>query len=603
MRVSFDPGTRDGRRLLAHELAHVVQQGSASYASAVIGRVPADDDDCATDTDKPPTPSNDEFRANGDLNDIRISIFLRQPFKLEPGSSGDAVGLVQRLLLNTVCAGIDRKALKAELAKEKFGTATRRAVQRFQRDHKDAIGRQLSNDGSVGPLTLGSMDEAIGLAPLRPARDPEGKGDCYGVAQDGPGQERILSTGEARITPVPGFFPSETVWELSNFDVARHFVKTEHRMFLRDPVVKAINAKPADKYTIRLIGEASTTAGQDFNKPLSEARAHCVRAALLEAGLDSETRLEPDVGYGETYAAVRRFLSGATPIDQVEDPTSRKVSIVLAAKISDECPPEAKTKASREFIARVACGNATMVRINIGDVSDERQPTYREFIWVHDPWSSGCVYNLGQTSVGYEPVVPALDFHLAIRDPDELDAPSEFTGGATFRFIPGYPRIFGDKNPFSIGLDGEWNPDSCAVPGSTTAGRLVPIGPVECDVVPAPPQGDCGEPPAEDCSDSSQNVACPQIQRHPRQRLGQHLQVFPVLAHSLLLRGYRRSCSWVPDHRPQGSTTFARLPLCRSLHFRDGGCGCGECAGKGSGQTDPIIYSRTDLELGFQSIH
>lgn len=498
----FAPATTEGRRLLAHELAHVVQQGMAGFASPVIGRAPADDDDCTADTGRPPVPSNNEFSTSKDLNDIRISIFLRQPFKLEIGDSGPAVGLVQRVLLNTVCAGINREVLKRELAKEKFGAATRSAVLHFQHDHTDAIGRPLSGDGSVGPLTLGAMDKALGIAPLPPALDPEGKGDCYGVALDGPGEPKILSPTEILASPVPEIIKGEAVWELWNFDVAKHFVKTEHRLFLRNVVVKEINAKPADQYSVQIVGEASTTAGQDFNLPLSEARAHCTREALLEAGLDSENRLEKDLGYGEEYTQVRRKLAGQTPIDQAEDPTARKVSIVLTPKGTDECNADVKTRASSQFIARVACGNATEVRVNIGDVSDISKPTYREFIWMHDPWKSGCSYELGNPASLFEPVVTGVDFHLALRDPDLLDAPTEFAGDAYFQYIPGYPRIFGNNNLYSIGLSGDWNPNSCGVPGSSTAGRLAPIGPVLCGHVPAPEEGECGEPPEEDCSDT-----------------------------------------------------------------------------------------------------
>jgi hypothetical protein len=508
----FSSATSDGRRLLAHELAHVIQQGQSGYATPgyappVIQRAPVDDD-CATDPAIPLKPSKDELAASEELNIVRASIFERRPVELQSGSSGPAVTLVQRLLLNTVCTGVDRKALKGELAAERYGAATRQAVKRFQREHTDAIGRPLDADGQVGPLTLGAMDEIVGLAPLPPARDPEGKGECYGVAEHGPGEARILSVTEARTTPVPGFFPSEAVWELSNFDIAKSFVKTEHRLFLRNVVVKEINAKRADKYLVRLIGEASTTAEQSFNLPLSKARAHCVRQALLEARLDSESRLEPDIGYGETYARVRRVLGGAVTLDEVEDRSARKVSIVLAARVppvSEECPPAVKTRASSQFTARVVCDSPMSVHVNIGDLSDPHQPTYREFIWMHLPGPAGCVFRAGPpppiTPV-FEWVKTDVDFHLASSDPDQINAPSEFIGGATHQANGANSRLVGDMNPFRIGFDGLWQPELCAKTPSQTVGWLEPIGPVKCGVVPPPPHGHCEPQREEECTDA-----------------------------------------------------------------------------------------------------
>jgi hypothetical protein len=540
----YAPQTTDGRHLLAHEVAHTIQQSAgqrpantvATRPSSLIVGAPGDrleaeadraadaalagaiprlgtsrghtpgqliqrsPDDCADDPDIPLTPSAKEFGSDDELNSVRASMFEWNTIDLRPGSTGPGVALVQRLLLNTVCTGVDRTALKSELAAEKYGSATRQAVRRFQRDHTDAIGRPLVDDGRVGPLALGAMDKSAGLAPQLPALDPEGTGDCYGVAKHGPGEAKILD--KADVPPFPGFFLSETVWEVSSFDIARHFVKTEHRSFLRDSVVKEINSKPADKYLVRLIGEASTTAGQSFNLPLSKRRAHCVRQALLEAGLDSESRLEPDIGLGETYAYVRRWLSGATPIDEFEDRSARKVSIVLAPRDTGPC---VKEQASSKFTARVVCGGPGLVRVNIGDISDPHAPTYREFIWVHLPWPPGCAFRAGPPppiEPFYEWVTTDVDFHLALGDPDQIYAPTEFSGPATHHANGADSRLVG-KNPFRMGFDGFWEPETCKDTPSETAGQLTPIGPVKCGLVPAPPHGDCdpGEKKKGPCTD------------------------------------------------------------------------------------------------------
>jgi uncharacterized protein DUF4157 len=515
----FAPGTDEGRRLIAHELTHVVQQSGAheirasrggehrevfpvssisTYVPLVIRRAPTDTDDCASDLNTPPKSSKGEFASDDDLNSVRESVFEWTPVELALGSRGPAVALIQRLLLNAVCAGVDRKALKRELAAQRYGSATRHAVKRFQKDHTDAIGRPLRDDGVVGPLVLGAMDESIGLAPQLPARDPEGTGDCYGVAKQGPGEVALLLPSQ--VPPLPGFLFSEEVWELSNFDIAKHFVKTEHRAFLRDTVVKEVNSKAADQYLVRLIGEASTTAGQTFNLPLSEARAHCVRKAMVEAGLD-DSRLEPDIDVGKRYAQIRRVMSKATPIDEVEDRAARKVSIVLAPRITAPC---IKGKASSKFTAYVACASLDTVRINIGDISDPQAPTYREFIWVHVPWPPGCEFRAGlpPPANSIEWVRTDVNFHLALGDPDQIYAPTEFSGPATHHAYGANSRLVGDKNPFLIGLGGRWEQDSCNLTPLQTPGQLTPIGPVKCGWVPPPPQGDCDtEKKEKECTD------------------------------------------------------------------------------------------------------
>ena len=82
--------------------------------------------------------------------------------------------------------GIDRAALLAERNDARFGPATRKAVQQYQRTHTDALGRPLDDDGRVGPLTLGAMDASLGLPVIPPALAPEGKGDpCDAQAAHG----------------------------------------------------------------------------------------------------------------------------------------------------------------------------------------------------------------------------------------------------------------------------------------------------------------------------------------------------------------------------------------------------------------------------------
>lgn len=486
--------------LTAHELAHVLQQTGPGGDPARIRRVPAG---CPADPATPAVPDAVDFQIDSELNAVRQSIFEREPEVLREGDAGDAVVLIQDFLLNEICTGIDRTGLHAERNDARFGSITRKAVKRYQQTHTDAIGRPLSDDGRVGPFTLGALDASLGLAVIPPAREPEGEGDCFGVAEQGPGEAERLLPGQ--VPPFPDFHPNDVVWELSNFDVAKHFVKTEHRAFLRDNVVDVINALPVADTRLRIIGEASTTAGLDFNQPLSERRAACVTTALLDAGLDDPARIETVVGHGEELAQVRRFFEGKTPIDNVEDRKARKVSIVLATRAVDECSDAMKTRGSTQWVVRVACESAFSVLLNIGDRSDPARPTYREFRWVHMPWPSGCTFHAGTP-----PPLPTLftnfetpvEFHLARRDPNRIDAPSEFDGPATHQSRVFSSILFGHKNKYEMPLDGFWIPPDCRIATTDTLGRLDPRGTVQCGDVPAPPQGDCALVEEEDCPDT-----------------------------------------------------------------------------------------------------
>jgi hypothetical protein len=336
------------------------------------------------------------------------------------------------------------------------------------------------------------MDGSLGLPVIPPALAPEGAGDCFGIAEQGPGEaERLLPS---QVPPFPDFHPNDTVWELSNFDVAKHFVKTEHRAFLRDNVVGVINALPVADTRLRIVGEASTTAGLAFNQPLSEHRAACVQSALLDAGLDDPARIEKVVGRGEVLAQVRRLFAGKFPIDSVEDRKARKVSIVLAPGTADECSDTMKTRGSTKWAVRVACESPFSVLVNIGDLSDPARPTYREFRWLHMPWPAGCTFH-----AGLPPPAPAFTdefetpakFHLARRNPDRIDAPSEFTGAATHHSEDVTSILSGLGNPCEMPLFGFWIPSSCGSTPQTTLGRMDPLAPVKCGDLPSPPPGDC----------------------------------------------------------------------------------------------------------------
>ena len=502
--------------LMAHELAHVLQQtgeGRAAPQRRVLRRSPAG---CAADPQALPLPGTPEFALEPDLERVRQSIFERDHLALRRGDEGAAVALVQQVLLHEVCTGVDRDALHEEWLDERYGAATAQAVRVYQRGESDGVGRGLEPDGEVGPLTLGAMDRLLNVpGRVAPALAPEGVGDCFGVAEQGPGEAELMPASQ--VPRVGAFQPNDRVWTLSNFDVAKHFLKTEHRAFLRDNVVPSINAVPKAGAEVRIIGEASTTASIPFNQALSERRAACARAALVDAGLDASV-IKLVTGYGEILTLASRLFSGATPVDGAEDRRARRVSIVLHSGQTGPCSDADKTRFSTKFESSAACESPVSIRIHIADTSDPAKPTWRAFRWMHMPWAPDCDFVLGSTLPilsKRDDVMTGLARRLARRDPDNAGSPSDFDGN--LRLVtppvatkPLPPFLSYDPRPYGyfLELPGVWSAADCSDKADGARGEFFPIGPVKCGEMP---------PPLSTCTPSDHRKKkddCPESYRH-----------------------------------------------------------------------------------------
>lgn len=197
------PSSTEGRRLLAHELAHVEQQDTA------IRRAPEDETTAEasfpTCAAAPPIPDDsppplETWFGNAVLNRIR-----REPpagnqtlLSKARGSSGPAVQLVQQALISWGCKRLGLNLLPRFGADGDFGAETERAVKRFQQG-------VLATDGIVGPLTLGALDAEVGACPVNSdAQAPSLPGDAALVDLPGAGplaaepSEKGLETCEAK---------------------------------------------------------------------------------------------------------------------------------------------------------------------------------------------------------------------------------------------------------------------------------------------------------------------------------------------------------------------------------------------------------------------
>lgn len=152
-RGAFAPQSSLGQRLLAHELAHVVQQAASqrSRTEAVtqkIQRAPAAEDEATCEVAEFPPAA--VWFSDPVLARIRADEQL-----MAFGSVGEPVELVQRTLVAWGCDEGLGHLLPKFGADGTFGGETRAAVKTFQ-------GRQgLEDDGIVGPLTMAELDRFI----------------------------------------------------------------------------------------------------------------------------------------------------------------------------------------------------------------------------------------------------------------------------------------------------------------------------------------------------------------------------------------------------------------------------------------------------------
>ena len=217
----FAPGTQVGRGLLAHELAHTVQQGGGATlqrASLAINK-PNDAGErdaerlaaraMGADPGRGHTPTGRPLLGNvllqrtiGDGHDLRAARFagdlvLEACFDderlLQFGDSGPAVAKLQQALVD---AGFPLPVFGVDGL---FKSETRTAVRDFQRS------RGLDPDGLVGPLTMGSLDTLFAVPGPPPPPVAETITSETVVTQPGLRTRTTIGVGEeVNLTHAPG---------------------------------------------------------------------------------------------------------------------------------------------------------------------------------------------------------------------------------------------------------------------------------------------------------------------------------------------------------------------------------------------------------------
>jgi outer membrane protein OmpA-like peptidoglycan-associated protein len=294
----YDPQSRRGRHLLAHELTHVVQQRAAG---AIVQRQ-AD-------------PAHD-LTAPGLSGDPKLEAIFDEKGSIGPPKKGPEVKKVQEALL---ALGL---ALPKFGADSDYGSETRQAVRDFQ-TKAGLTGAQV--DGIVGPVTLGLLDHA--------ARQGSVTTDTDAAKQDLKVTGKATSKLEDHLNK--DGTPKEPVRVFFEFD--SDLVTSEEKDKL-----KALHDKfPTQSLTLK--GLASEEGSASHNLALADKRREAVKSVLRDEHKHDPARLadhKSEVAKGNIeYKKMRAVDVAIGGVD------FRKETIVDTKKKADgTCTPEESKK-------------------------------------------------------------------------------------------------------------------------------------------------------------------------------------------------------------------------------------------------------------------
>ncbi|MFZ6179931.1 eCIS core domain-containing protein [Nannocystis pusilla] len=169
----YRPSTSQGRRLIAHELAHTIQQSRGSVLLQRSMQSEGPEPSCKTTK-----PGIQEWFADEVLMKIRTDPVGANKQLLAQSSENpkvqQAIRLVQRALAAWGCE-YGRRTLSTSAVDGMYTPQTRAAVKAFQATPKEALGPSLAVDGIVGPLTVRELD--LYVSKTAPKTEPKSEPD------------------------------------------------------------------------------------------------------------------------------------------------------------------------------------------------------------------------------------------------------------------------------------------------------------------------------------------------------------------------------------------------------------------------------------------
>ena len=236
----YDPHSRRGRHLLAHELTHVVQQTSPGATPSIQRQA---------------DPAHD-LAAPGLSGDPKLEEIFDEKGSLGPSAKGPEVRKVQEALL---ALGFTLPKFGAD---GEYGSETRQAVREFQ---ITAGLTRAQVDGIVGPVTLGLLDRASRQGSVTTDTD---------AAQRDLKQVTGKATSKLEDHLNKDGTPKEPVRVFFEFDSDK--VASDEKEKL-----KALHDKfPATALTLK--GLASEEGSASYNLELADRRREAVKSVLRD---------------------------------------------------------------------------------------------------------------------------------------------------------------------------------------------------------------------------------------------------------------------------------------------------------------------------------
>jgi outer membrane protein OmpA-like peptidoglycan-associated protein len=322
-----------GKKLLAHELAHVVQQRRADGQQTGTVNQPADAFEADADhaaaatvtgqpvqveaTGAPPAVQRQEREGGASAEQLLRDLLNKA---LEEGISyseeGWKVGgvpvqqiprgveLIGRLLRGDVQGAIEMFRPRDPRERERLQEETRRLRRELERWR---------------PVEERQREEAQLIAEAARRASEQ-----LGLGRQAPGQQGFRLREPTLDLPSSGLQPGTTThWVLDRFRLESAALEPHHRRQLNDLATQA-NSDPNAE--LEIVGHADTTGALAFNQSLSERRANAVCDYLLRRGVEA-SKIKSVTGRGEEEP----LFEGRTADDQARN---RRVEISFRAGVT-----------------------------------------------------------------------------------------------------------------------------------------------------------------------------------------------------------------------------------------------------------------------------
>jgi outer membrane protein OmpA-like peptidoglycan-associated protein len=345
---NVSPETTDGKRLLAHELAHVVQQRRAhgrqpNAISKPGDRLEAEADQIAADAGagrrvevqaSGATPAVQRQPAEQSLGEKALDFLLEKgiswtdegwkiggiPIEKIPPAAKTAANIMAKILKGDLAGAVEIVNPKDPEAERRAWEKVRRIKEEIdsQRPYEERMREkheERHREAEDVSKVVGQARRRLGLKPPDP--EPQIKFPELKLSED-------LLGG-----PI-------THYLLDDFDLEKSQLKSKHRRRLNELADQVMSDPDAE---LDIVGHTDSSGPESLNKKLSNNRAKAVRDYLLERGVRAD-KIKSVTG----KAATEPFVTEKTDADRAQN---RRVEVFYKAGNIEKRKPRFRTSPLR----------------------------------------------------------------------------------------------------------------------------------------------------------------------------------------------------------------------------------------------------------------